>query len=244
MATEQYRFEKYRSKKDTVTVSASSIEEEWLGRGRYADVVRAPLKVEYVGRERIVTLALKKYKDRKDVDVEFLRNLQKTYDKCRGLGLPVLPTFRLDPKKRTVATTDWTENKTYDVGGYGNVHESEGTKKIARINNVGPLAKSIFSAAVTAARNKLEIAGDAYYFRFPKTGGEVYVNFAIGDVDGIIDPPVSSEESPELARYNLESAHYALYWWLRNHLPHDEKIRDSYLKQIKEMYEEQSRSIQ
>ncbi len=203
-------------------------EGSYLGSGGLGEVLRTPVSVESNGNERIVTLALKRYRNREGKNEDWnalLTRVENVYNHVKEAGVPVFPTYRMDKEKGIIAMTDWSENGKYSIADFR--HKEDDSAKLESISNFESLAEGVFEAARKVAGAGFWMdSGDPYFFRYLKGDKDGSVDFVVGDLDGMHEESRFYDRS-SFSKYqdmdrghtnillkNLASAAQALSWWL------------------------------
>lgn len=217
MSQEKYLFHKHEDVHPSETQAGN--QKEWLGEGRRAQVHQTQLTVERNENERTVTLALKKYPYAKPFELE---RMQHVHSILKKHNIPVLTTFRIDVNENTIAMTDWTDGHKYVVGSVntGSREEMRTIDTVSAINNFESFCIHLFEAAMQAARQKIRIHRDGYFFRCPRAGGDIELEFVIGDFDNVKEVTLE-EPALSLLQQNITEACKSFRMWSRDNVPYE-----------------------
>ncbi len=156
-----------------------------------------------------VSLVFKKIK--KDADFgheekslsENMDDMLRVYSRLRAIGLPVLPTFRIDRERGGILMTDVTKGGKF-VSLTNNTNEIMGENKfISRIDNFESLVRHVAHCAKHAAKHKISLWRDEYNIVVP-VGGVGKAQLYLTDLDVTSFEPDTTVR--EIQEVNLEGA--------------------------------------
>jgi len=106
----------------------------------------------------------------------------ESYGKLKDIGLKVPPTYRLDRENNRIFMTDYNRGGNIALSSTSSNQHAEGLT-IGNILNLEILKKEIEKQCALAAKNRVRLPQDAFFFIVPKKGGDVDMDFVIGDLD-------------------------------------------------------------
>ena len=148
------------------------LEEGTFGSAYESDVTAASEK-----RSREFTLVAKEFKKAGGAEHAF-----EAYGKLKGMGLKVPPTYRLDRENNRIFMTDYNRGGNVALASTSLNRHAEGLV-IGNILNLESLKKEIKKQCALAAQNRVRLPQDAFFFVVPRKGGNVNMDFVIGDLD-------------------------------------------------------------
>jgi hypothetical protein len=135
----------------------------------------------------------------------------ESYKKLKEIGLRVPPTYRLDRENNRIFMTNYNINNLAAISATGeNRHVNNLT--IESILNIDALKKIMKEQCVLAANKRVRLPIDAFFFIVPRNGGQINMDFVIGDLDLIFSDYAKELNLDEKACFkeNIKNANEAL----------------------------------
>lgn len=159
----------------------------FLERGTFGSAYESDVAVSSEKRNREFTLVIKEFEKEGGAEHAF-----ETYGKLKSIGMKVPPTYRLDRENNRVFMTNYNRGGNVALASTSNNRHAEDLA-ISNILNLDNLKKEIEKQCALAAKNRIRLPEDAFFFLVPRKGGDVNMDFVIGDLDLIF-----SEHAREL----------------------------------------------
>lgn len=162
-----------RSSKDVYEFNSDKSFEE----GAFASVHEADFVISKNGKERSCKFVIKEFKEQGAAQHAF-----ESYTRLKELGLKVPPTYRLDQDNNRILMTDYNLNGSAALSASSN-NEHVKNLKIEHVNNLEYIKRELERQCFLAANEKIRLPIDAFFFLVNTAGGEVDMDFVIGDLD-------------------------------------------------------------
>jgi hypothetical protein len=149
----------------------------FLEGGTFGSVYESDVTVTSENRNRNFSLVIKFFKEAGGAERAF-----EAYEKLKSIGLKVPPTYRLDRENNRIFMTDYGWGGNVALSSTSSNSHAEGLV-IGNILNLETLKKEIETQCALAAKNRIQLPEDAFFFIVPRKGGDVDMNFVIADLD-------------------------------------------------------------
>ncbi len=130
-----------------------------------------------LGQEkRKIAFVVKEFKEEGGAEKAF-----EAYRKLKEMGLKVPPTYRLDRKNNRILMTSYNKNNKAAIAASSD-NEHVGDLDI-NILNLEKLKGDLIEQCHIAAKNRVRLPIDSFFFIISTDGGDMDVDFVIGDLD-------------------------------------------------------------
>jgi hypothetical protein len=205
LCVEKLNLEKYNGKINKAEISG---DQRPFESGTFGWVRKGNVTMEGRERSRDSSFIIKQFKKKNEGAAQ---HAFETYGKLKSIGLKVPLTYRLDRENNRIFMTNYEKYGKVALSATS-LNKHAGNLIIENIKNLASLKDEIEKQCALAAKHRVRLPVDAFFLIVPRDGGNIEMEFVIGDLDQIFSDyakELNLDEKGCLAE-NLRNANTAL----------------------------------